>query len=106
MPASRIPALRPPECGTCGGGFSKISQSHYGCSTARNKGTCDNLLAIRRDRLEATVLEGLKNQLMQPDLVAAFVDEFHKEINQQRAEQDGCRDRTARDLKKTERETG
>ena len=33
------------KCGTCGGGFSKISQSHYGCSTARNKGTCDNLLA-------------------------------------------------------------
>jgi excisionase family DNA binding protein len=27
-----------------GGGFSKISQSHYGCSTARNKGTCNNLL--------------------------------------------------------------
>lgn len=32
------------KCGTCGGGFSKISQSHYGCSAARNKGTCDNLL--------------------------------------------------------------
>ena len=23
------------KCGSCGGGFSKISQSHYGCSTAR-----------------------------------------------------------------------
>jgi site-specific DNA recombinase len=85
------------KCGTCGGGFSKISQSHYGCSTARNKGTCDNLLAIRRDRLEATVLNGLKHQLMQPDLVAAFVDEFHREVNRQRAEQDGRRDRSAVD---------
>ena len=93
-------------CGTYGGGFSKISQSHYGCSTARNKGTCDNLFAIRRDRLEATVLDGLKHQLMQPELVAAFVDEFHREINRQRAEQDGHRDRTARDLEKTEREIG
>jgi site-specific DNA recombinase len=91
-------------CGTCGGGFSKISQSHYGCSTARNKGTCDNLLTVRRDVLEATVLDGLKNQLMQPDLVAAFVDEFHREMNRQRAEQDGHRDRTARDLEKAERE--
>lgn len=63
-------------CGSCGGGFSKISQSHYGCSTARNKGTCDNLLTIRRDVLEATVLDGVKNQLMHPELVAAFVDEF------------------------------
>jgi site-specific DNA recombinase len=69
------------KCGACGGGFSKISQSHYGCSTARNKGTCDNLLAIRRDKLEATVLDGLKHRLMQPELVTAFVDEFHREIN-------------------------
>jgi hypothetical protein len=56
------------KCGSCGGGFSKISQSHYGCSTARNKGTCDNLLAIRRDQLEATVLAGLKDQLMRPKM--------------------------------------
>ena len=84
--------------------LAKISQSHYGCSTARNKGTCDNLLAIRRDRLEATVLDGLKHQLMHPQLVAAFVDEFHREINRQRAEQDGHRNRTARDLEKTERD--
>ena len=67
------------KCGTCGGGFSKISQSHYGCSTARNKGTCDNLRTVRRDVLEATVLDGLKNQLMHPELVTAFVDEFHRE---------------------------
>ncbi len=92
------------KCGTCGGGFSKISQSHYGCSTARNKGTCDNLLTVRRDILEATVLDGLKNQLMQPELVAAFVQEFHRETNRQRAKQDEGRDRTGRDLEKTERE--
>src|SRR6185312_1455215 len=75
-----------------------------GCSTARNKGTCDNLLTVRRDELEAKVLDGLKEQLMQPELVTAFIDEFHKEVNRQRAEQDGCRHRTARDLEKTERE--
>ncbi len=92
------------KCGTCGGGFSKISQSHYGCSTARNKGTCNNLLTVRRDILEATVLDGLENQLMQPELVTAFVQEFHRETNRQRAKQDEGRDRTGRDLEKTERE--
>ena len=92
------------KCGACGGGFSKISQSHYGCSTARNKGTCDNLLTVRRDKLEATILEGLKHQLMHPELVAAFVDEFRREMNRQRADEDGRRDRTARHLEKTERE--
>jgi len=74
--------------GACGGGFSKISQSHYGCSTARNKGTCDNLLTVRRDQLEATILEGLKHQLMHPELVAAFVDKFRREMNRQRADED------------------
>ena len=39
-------------CGCCGGGFSKVSQNHYGCSTARNKGTCDNRLTVRQDELE------------------------------------------------------
>ena len=92
------------KCGTCGGGFSKISQSHYGCSTARNKGTCDNLLTVRRDGLEAKVLDGLRQQLMQPELVRTFADEFHREVNRQRAEQDSHRNRTARDLEKTERE--
>ena len=86
------------KCGTCGGGFSKISEFHYGCSTARNKGTCDNRLTVRRDELEAKVLDGLRHQLMHPELVTIFIDEFHREVNQQRAEQDGRRDRTARDL--------
>jgi len=25
-------------CGACGGGFSKVSLHHYGCSNARNRG--------------------------------------------------------------------
>jgi site-specific DNA recombinase len=46
-------------CGVCGGGFSKISANHFGCSMARNKGptACTNLLTIRRDALERETLE-------------------------------------------------
>jgi site-specific DNA recombinase len=91
-------------CGTCGGGFSKISQSHYGCSTARNKGTCNNLLTLRRDELEAKVMDGLRHQLMHPEMVRTFIDEFHREVNRQASEQDARRDRATRDLEKTERE--
>ena len=92
------------KCGTCGGGFSKISQTHYGCSTARNKGTCDNLLTLRRDELEAKVLDGLRHQLMHPEMVKTFIDEFHREWNRQAAEHDVRRDRVTHDLEKTERE--
>ena len=41
---------------------------------------------------------------MHPELVTTFIDEFHREVNRQTAEQDGRRDRTERDLEKTERE--
>jgi malonate-semialdehyde dehydrogenase (acetylating)/methylmalonate-semialdehyde dehydrogenase len=50
-------------CGTCGGGFSMISKDLLGCSAARNKGTCENRLTIRRDALEASVAYALAMML-------------------------------------------
>ena len=72
-------------CGVCGGGFAKISLHHFGCSTARNKGTCANLLTIRRDVLEATVLDALRHRLMDPELFEVFVAEFTAEWNRLQA---------------------
>jgi site-specific DNA recombinase len=70
-------------CGVCGGGFSKISAQHFGCSTARNKGptACTNLRTIRRDDLETTVLGALRERLMDPDAFQVFAREFTAEWN-------------------------
>jgi site-specific DNA recombinase len=68
-------------CGVCGGGFSMAGAHVYGCSSARNRGTCSNRLTIRRDVLEASVLSGLSTHLMEPELVKEFVAEFHREVN-------------------------
>jgi site-specific DNA recombinase len=75
-------------CGVCRGGFSKISEAHFGCSTARNKGetVCPNRLTIRRDALEATVMDGLRSRLMDPDLFKAFAQEFTAEWNRLQAQ--------------------
>jgi site-specific DNA recombinase len=75
-------------CGVCGGGFSKISEAHFGCSTARNKGeaVCGNRLTIRRDTLEATVMEGLRSRLMDPALFKVFAEEFAAEWNRLQSE--------------------
>ncbi|NVN10371.1 recombinase family protein [Nguyenibacter vanlangensis] len=73
-------------CGCCGGGFSMISQNHLGCSAARNKGTCQNRLTIRRDVLEKSVLNGLRTHLMDPALFKEFCDEFTREVNRVRME--------------------
>jgi site-specific DNA recombinase len=69
------------QCGSCGGGYSKISLHHYGCSTARNKATCNNLLTIRRDTVEELVLVGLREHLLQPAAYKAFIEEFTREYN-------------------------
>lgn len=74
-------------CGECGGGYSKISATHFGCSTARNKGetSCVNLLTIRRDVLEETVLEALRSRLMDPEMFKGFVEEFTQVWNRGQA---------------------
>lgn len=92
------------QCGVCGGGFSKISQHHYGCSTARNKGTCGNHLTIRRDVIEPTILVGLQHQLMHPDAYKEFVAEFNRELNRLAATEDQARHHLQADLKRTERD--
>jgi site-specific DNA recombinase len=75
-------------CGVCGGGFSKISGAHFGCSTARNKGdtVCNNRFTIRRDALEATVMDGLRGRLMDPALFKVFAEQFTGEWNRLQAE--------------------
>jgi DNA invertase Pin-like site-specific DNA recombinase len=73
-------------CGCCGGGYTMISKDLLGCATARNKGTCDNRLNIRRDALEKSILTGLNTHLMAPDLFKEFCQEFTREVNRRRIE--------------------
>jgi len=91
-------------CDVCGGGYSKINRHHYGCSTARNRGTCDNLLSIRRDILEENILEGLRNKLMHSDLVAEFANEYHRELNRQAALNNSAHDHLKAELSRTEQD--
>jgi site-specific DNA recombinase len=74
------------KCGACGGGYTMVSRTLYGCSNARNKGTCDNWLNIRRDALEATILDGLKRHLMDPELFKLFCEEFTNALNRLRGD--------------------
>ena len=79
------------KCGACGGGYVQISKTHLGCATARNKGTCDNRLGIGREALERTILNGLKQHLMDPELFKEFCAEFIREVNRLRQGQAGQR---------------
>ncbi|PIW29656.1 MAG: resolvase [Rhodospirillales bacterium CG15_BIG_FIL_POST_REV_8_21_14_020_66_15] len=91
-------------CGTCGGGYSKISKDLFGCSTARNKGTCSNRLNIRKDVLEATVLDGLRHHLMAPELFEEFCREFTRELNRLRLKHQASKSSAEAELQKVERD--
>ena len=93
-------------CDECGGGFSKVSKDHYGCSNARNRGgtVCTNLQVIRRDHLEETVLNGLRTNLMAPELVREFTAEYHAELNRLMADRDAEKVRMRSELVAVERQ--
>ena len=81
------------KCGECGGGYSKINTTHYGCSATRNKGesVCTNRKTIARDRLEDAVLSALQTHLMSDKLVEIFCQEYTSQLNTLRAERDCAR---------------
>lgn len=70
------------KCGVCGGGCSMISQSHYGCSTARNKGTCSNLRSVKQETLERSVLSTMQHHLIDEQLTQEFVREYTRHMNE------------------------
>ncbi|GAA4488882.1 recombinase family protein [Gluconacetobacter asukensis] len=92
------------KCGCCGGGYSMVSGTLVGCSTARNKGTCGNRMNIRRDALESRVLTALKTHLMDPELFAVFCDEFTRRMNEQRIEASAGISAAKAELQRVERE--
>ena len=73
------------KCGVCGGGFAMRTKTHYACSNAHNRATCTNRLRINRTALEASVLLGLKTQLMRAEMVNDFIKEYHSELNRLRS---------------------
>ena len=92
------------KCAVCGGGFSTISATLYGCSNARNRGTCTNRLTIRRDVLEESVLQGMRDHLMHPDLVKEFMAEYHRELNKQNASAEHTAAQRVTDLARVKRD--
>ncbi|WP_233493443.1 recombinase family protein [Ruegeria atlantica] len=90
-------------CGGCGGGVIQVGKHYYGCSTHRNKGTCDNRLTIKRAELEDRVLSGLKEQLLHPDLIAEFTKAYQEEYNRLAGSIQQERSSATRDLAQIER---
>ena len=94
------------KCGCCGGGYGMISATLLGCSSARNKGTCDNRVNIRRDRFEERVLSALREKLMDPALFGGFCAIFTEEINRLRMEAGATLEAARVEIRRIDRELG
>jgi DNA invertase Pin-like site-specific DNA recombinase len=86
----RLAAVRRPKwplsglvrCGVCEGPMSVVgSGGRLGCANHVERGTCDNRRTVARDRLVERVLIGLKEGLLAPELVEAFVEGYVEEVN-------------------------
>ncbi len=85
-------------CGRCGGTIANVGTDYLSCTTARRQGLCDNKRSIRRPQLEALIIDALRTQLMQPELVKAFCVEFTAEWNRLAAERSGLREARQREF--------
>ncbi|WP_240637656.1 recombinase family protein [Paracoccus aestuarii] len=91
-------------CECCGSGYSMINRTRLGCSGARNRGStaCTNRATIRREDLEERVLGGLRERLMHPELVTAFVEAYRQAFNESAGRRSSDRDTARRELAKIE----
>ena len=66
-------------CGQCGGPYVMRDGSKMSCREHRDKGTCENNRSIHYAKIEARVLDGLRHELLAPDMLATFVGEYRAE---------------------------
>lgn len=93
------------KCGVCGGGVVNLNSERVGCATARNKGTCDNRRTMKRETLQATILDGLQHHLMDADLYEVFCEEYTRHQNTLRIQHNASLAGAKAELKRIDRET-
>ena len=73
-------------CGVCRGGWIVIGAERWGCSSHRNGKACDNGRTITTERFEDRVLSGLKDRMLDPQLVDTCVAEYHAKFGRRSAQ--------------------
>jgi site-specific DNA recombinase len=90
-------------CAACGGSYVTSGKDYMACKATIRQGTCDNKVRVRRTRLEGQVMQALTHELMQPDMVAVFVEEFTAEWNRLAAGSNAEHEIRQRELEKVTR---
>ncbi|MBZ9650369.1 recombinase family protein, partial [Sphingobium sp. 3R8] len=68
-------------CGCCGGPYSLRGQGRFACSNHVDTKSCANGHSITREKLEARVLDGLRDRMMTPEVAAEAIRTYVEESN-------------------------
>ena len=91
-------------CKLCGSPFSLINKVRYGCSKAKNKGTCSSTISVKKDVLENAVIEIVKHELNNDEAMSLFVKEYTRYINQLESATDKVAEQALKEKLKLEKQ--
>ena len=93
-------------CSECGGPMTIIGEGRIGCSNHRERGCCSNNKKISIDRVENTVLNGVKAQLLQPELFQEFENAFYSKFEELSSNEIQSRNEDAKTLQSLTQQIG
>ncbi len=67
------------QCGVCGGTWIITRDSYFGCSSVIDGRACTNRRLIKKDEYEQRVLAELRDKMLAPDVVEAYLEEYRQE---------------------------
>jgi site-specific DNA recombinase len=67
-------------CSCCGSGYTISGKDYYRCAGQKERGTCSNIVSVRKGPLETATLSILQHQLLTEDHARLFADEFRREM--------------------------
>jgi hypothetical protein len=90
------------KCGVCGSGFHHGQREPAVLLRSALQGHLRNRLTIRRDDVEARVLEALQEKLLNQELFEEFCEEFTREMNRLRMEHRASLSAAEREIERIE----
>jgi len=92
-------------CGVCGANYIVVGGPHFGCSAYTDGRACTNNRLIASDDFERRVLAELRDQMLAPEVVEAYLDEYRREHGRRARELTGERARLDRRIAEAARKT-
>lgn len=90
------------KCGLCGGPYIVIGTDSWGCAHRRDSNSCSNRGTITTGPLERRVIGAIRDQLLHPATIAAFIKTYDKARGMINAAGGKRREELAADLAKAE----